>query len=70
MFFLELNGYRFNADEDAAAQAAIDLVAVTIDETGYFRAILANAKRASESVNDPPCTRLSAIFTVLPERRH
>jgi death-on-curing protein len=35
VLFLELNGYRFTASEEAAAQAVIELAAGTIDETGF-----------------------------------
>jgi death on curing protein len=35
ILFLELNGYRFSAAEDAAAEAVIALAAGTLDETGY-----------------------------------
>jgi death-on-curing protein len=35
VLFLELNGYRFKASEESAAQAVIDLAAGTMDEEGY-----------------------------------
>ena len=35
ILFLELNGYRFTAPEDAATQAVVELAAGTLDEAGY-----------------------------------
>jgi death-on-curing protein len=35
ILFLELNGYRFSAAEDAAAEAVMALAAGTLDEAGY-----------------------------------
>jgi len=35
VLFLELNGYRFTAPEDAAAEAVLGLAAGTLDEAGY-----------------------------------
>ena len=35
ILFLELNGYRFTASEEDAAQAVLDLAASTLDEAGY-----------------------------------
>ncbi len=35
ILFLELNGYRFVASEEDAAQAVVELAAGTLDETGY-----------------------------------
>ena len=35
VLFLELNGYRFDATEENAARAMIDLAAGTLDEEGY-----------------------------------
>lgn len=35
IFFLELNGYRFTATEDAATQAVLGLAAGTLDEAEY-----------------------------------
>ncbi|HEX8802188.1 MAG TPA: type II toxin-antitoxin system death-on-curing family toxin [Terriglobales bacterium] len=43
ILFLELNGYRFNATEEAAAQAVLGLAAGTIDEAGYGSFLRANA---------------------------
>lgn len=45
VLFLELNGYRFKATEEAAAQAVIGLAAGTIDERGFTDFIGENAKR-------------------------
>ncbi len=35
VLFLELNGYRFVAPEETAAQAVIELASGTLDEEGY-----------------------------------
>ncbi|MDE0626904.1 MAG: type II toxin-antitoxin system death-on-curing family toxin [Bryobacterales bacterium] len=35
VLFIELNGYRFDATEEYAARAMIDLAAGTLDEEGY-----------------------------------
>ena len=35
ILFLELNGYRFTAAEDAATQAVLELTAGTLDDAGY-----------------------------------
>jgi death on curing protein len=35
ILFLELNGYRFTATEEAAAQAMMELAAGNLDESGY-----------------------------------
>lgn len=35
ILFLELNGYRFTASEETAAQAVLDLAAGQLDEAGY-----------------------------------
>ena len=35
ILFLELNGYRFTAKQEAAAQAVFMLAAGTLDEAGY-----------------------------------
>jgi death-on-curing protein len=35
VLFLELNGYRFTASEEAAAQAVLELAAGSIDEKGF-----------------------------------
>ena len=45
VLFLELNGYRFTASEEAAAQAALELAAGTIDESGFCAFIRANVER-------------------------
>jgi death-on-curing protein len=46
VLFLELNGYRFTASEEAAAQAVLELAAGTIDEDGFCQFLRANVKRA------------------------
>ena len=47
IWFLELNGYRFTAAEDAATQAVIELAAGTLDEAGYALFLRANAVKES-----------------------
>jgi death-on-curing protein len=42
ILFLELNGYRFAASEEDAAQAVLGLAAGTLDETGYSAFLRAN----------------------------
>ena len=42
ILFLELNGYRFTATEDAATQAVLELAAGTLDEAGYAAFLRAN----------------------------
>ncbi|MBS0364427.1 MAG: type II toxin-antitoxin system death-on-curing family toxin [Proteobacteria bacterium] len=46
VLFLELNGYRFKASEEAAAQAVLGLAAGTIDEKGFCMFLRANVERA------------------------
>jgi death on curing protein len=46
VLFLELNGYRFRASEEAAAQAVIELAAGRIDEKGYCEFLRGNTDRA------------------------
>lgn len=48
VLFLELNGYRFTASEEAAAQAVLELAAGTIDENGFCEFVRANAERNSK----------------------
>jgi len=43
VLFLELNGYRFTASEEAAAQAVLELAAGTIGEAGFCAFLRANA---------------------------
>jgi death-on-curing protein len=45
VLFLELNGYRFTASEEAAAQAVLELAAGKIDETGFCEFMRANSER-------------------------
>lgn len=45
ILFLELNGYRFLATEEAAAQAVISLASGMIDETGYAKFLSDNVRR-------------------------
>jgi death-on-curing protein len=45
VLFLELNGYRFTASEEAAAQAVLELAAGTIDERGFCEFLRANSER-------------------------
>jgi death-on-curing protein len=42
ILFLELNGYRFRASEEAATQAVLDLAAGAMDENGYAAFLRAN----------------------------
>ena len=50
VLFLELNGYRFTASEEAAAQVILELAASTIDEAGLIAFLRANAARASAAI--------------------
>ena len=43
VLFLELNGFRFQASEEAAARAVLALAAREIDEDGYREFLRANA---------------------------
>lgn len=43
VLFLELNGYRFTASEEDAAQAVLGLAADTLDEQGYAAFLRENA---------------------------
>ncbi|MBL8266553.1 type II toxin-antitoxin system death-on-curing family toxin [Steroidobacter sp.] len=45
VLFLELNGYRFTASEEAAAQAILELAAGALDENGFCEFLRANATR-------------------------
>jgi death-on-curing protein len=45
VLFLEMNGYRFTASEEAAAQAVLELAAGTVDEAGFCAFLRANVKR-------------------------
>jgi death on curing protein len=45
VLFLELNGYRFRASEEAAAQAVLELAAGRMDERGFCEFLRANSKR-------------------------
>ena len=44
VLFLELNGHRFTASEEAAAQAVLELAAGTIDERGFCEFLRANTE--------------------------
>ena len=46
ILFLELNGYRFHASEEDAAQAVLTLAAGALDELEYAAFLRANATRA------------------------
>lgn len=48
VLFLELNGYRFGASEEVAAQAVLDLAAGELKEAGYAAFVRANARRLSK----------------------
>jgi death on curing protein len=45
ILFLELNGYRFTASEESAAQAVMSLAASTLDESALAAWLRANSKR-------------------------
>jgi death on curing protein len=45
VLFLELNGYRFRASEEAAAQAVLELAAGRMDERGFCEFLRANSER-------------------------
>jgi death-on-curing protein len=45
ILFMELNGYRFQASEEDAAQAVLALAAGSLDEAGYGAFLRANARR-------------------------
>jgi len=46
ILFLELNGYRFTASEEDAAQAVLELAAGNLDESGYGAFLRGNTKRS------------------------
>jgi death-on-curing protein len=46
LLFLEPNGYRFTASEEAAAQAVLELAAGRMDEKGFCQFVRANSKRS------------------------
>jgi death on curing protein len=46
VLFLELNGYRFTATEEEAAQAVLELAAGRLDEKGFCEFVRANSKRS------------------------
>src|SRR5579863_1573650 len=48
ILFLELNGFRFTASEEDAAQAVLALAAGALDEAGYRTFLRANAKRSGK----------------------
>ena len=48
ILFLELNGYRFTASEEDAAQAVLNLAAGTLDEPGYTAFLRSNVAAAAE----------------------
>jgi death-on-curing protein len=45
ILFLELNGYRFTASEEDAAQAVVELAAGSLNEAGYCAFLRANLTR-------------------------
>ena len=45
ILFLELNGYRFSASEEDAAQAVLKLASGNLDEAGYVAFLRANASQ-------------------------
>lgn len=46
VLFLELNGYRFTASEEAAAHAVLELAAGVIDEIRFCEFLRANAEQS------------------------
>ena len=48
ILFLELNGYRFTASEEDAAQAVLNLAAGTLDEPVYTAFLRSNVPAAAE----------------------
>jgi death-on-curing protein len=46
ILFLELNGYRFTASEEDAAQAVLALAGGNLDETGFSAFLRGNATRS------------------------
>jgi death-on-curing protein len=46
VLFLELNGYRFTASEESAAQAVLELAGGTIDAEGFSQFLRVNVNRA------------------------
>lgn len=48
ILFLELNGYRFSAREEDAAQAVLSLAAGTLNEEGYGLFLRSNTVREGE----------------------
>jgi len=46
VLFLELNGYRFTASEEAAAQTVLELADGRMDEKGFCAFVRANSKRS------------------------
>ena len=48
VLFLELNGYRFTASEEDAAQAVLALAAGNLDETGYSAFLRGNVARVKK----------------------
>jgi death on curing protein len=46
VLFLELDGYRFKASEEAAAQAVLELAAGTMDESAYGNFLRANVTKS------------------------
>jgi death-on-curing protein len=45
VLFLELNGYRFTASEEAAARAVLELAAGTVDEGGFREFLRVNVEQ-------------------------
>jgi death-on-curing protein len=48
ILFLELNGYRFGASEEGAAQAVLELAAGTLEEAGYGAFLRDNVARSKK----------------------
>jgi death-on-curing protein len=58
ILFLEINGYRFTASEENAAQAVLELAGGTLDEAGYGRFLHDNVKRSKRYEFKAPPTPL------------
>ena len=49
VLFLELNGYRFGATEEEAAQAVLDLASGALDEIGFAASLERNSRKPKKS---------------------
>ena len=51
VLFLELNGYRFTASQEAAAQAVLELAAGRMDEKDFGEFLRANSERSTRAAS-------------------